>query len=456
MSRLPVRIRVTLVFTLVMAVVLAVTGFFVYDRMRADLDDAINHDLQKRAAALATAIRVNDVGLGEPARSLLRDRQLGFSQVLTSRGRLFDAARQFGEPVLSPSQAASADAGQIFLDRADLPGFGGQHARLLGTRIRFEHHTLITVVSASLADRDHALETLRELLLIGGPIALLLAAAAAYLTVAAALRPVEAMRARAGEISDTNSERRLPVPPADDELRRLGTTLNAMLERIQTALEREREFVDDASHELRTPLAAQRAELEVALRYAESEEELRAAIVSAIAETDRLAALAEDLLLMARADKGALSVERRPVQVRTLLAGVASRERERIAAAGRSLRVEDADGLVAGGDPERLEQALANLVENALIHGGGEIRLSAQRGEGTVEVHVRDAGEGFPPGLLPHAFERFRRADTARADGTGLGLAIVEAIADAHGGAAHARNGPGGGADVWIEIPSGE
>jgi len=453
MRALPVRLRVTLVFTLVMAVVLAVTGFFVYDRLRADLDQSVDHDLQKRAAALAAAIRVSDVGLGEPALSVLRDPQLGFSQVLTARGRLFDPARQGGAPVLDGAQVQAAANAPVLTDRTGLPGLHDERARLLATRLRFEHHTLIAVVSASLTDRDQALESLRKLLLIGGPIALVLAALAAYFSVAAALRPVEAMRARAAEISDTNAERRLPVPPADDELRRLGITLNAMLERIGAALERERAFVDDASHELRTPLAAQRIELELALRHAQSEDELRAAIGSAIEETDRLAALAGNLLLVARADKGMLALDRRPVNVGELLDEVAARRSARTAAAGRTLRVDSADGLMAAGDATRLEQALGNLVENALVHGGGEISLSASARDGIVELHVRDTGRGFPAELLPHAFERFRRADSTRPEGAGLGLAIVEAIATAHGGEAHATNRPEGGADVWIEIP---
>jgi two-component system, OmpR family, sensor kinase len=453
---LPIRVRVTLVFTAVMAAVLAITGFVVYDRTRSDLDDGINRDLQKRAAALATAIRVTDVGLGEPARSLLRDRQLGFSQVLTSSGRLFDRSHQYGRPVLDPQQAEATAAGAVFVDSSNLPGLGADPGRLLATRIRFEHHALIMVVSASLADRDHALETLRELLLIGGPIALVLAAIAAYFTVAAALRPVEEMRARAAAISSTSSER-LPVPAAADELRRLGLTLNEMLERINAAVERERGFVDDASHELRTPLTAQRTELELALRYAESEEELRDAIASSIAEVDRLSALADDLLLVARADKGALTVDRRPVEVSRVLGAVAAREAARAGAAGRSLRVEGDDGLVASADSARLEQAIGNLVENALIHGAGEIVMSGEARNGSVEVHVRDGGGGFAPDFLPHAFERFRRADDSRAgEGTGLGLAIVEAIAVAHGGSAHARNDADGGADVWIELPAGE
>jgi two-component system OmpR family sensor kinase len=415
LSRLPVRIRVTLIFTVVMAVVLGATGLFVYDRLRADLDDAIGNDLQTRAGALATAIRVNDAGLGESARSLLRDSREGFAQVLTAGGALFDARVQRAAPVLTGAETRRALQEALTLD-TEIPGQGQGSSRLLATPIGFEGQRLVTVVATPLAERDHALESLRELLLIGGPIALALAALAAYATVAAALRPVEAMRIRAAEISDAQGGPRLPVPPARDELQRLGETLNAMLDRIDSARQRERAFVDDASHELRAPLATHRAELELALRYGDSPEELRAAIASGIEDIDRLASLAEDLLELARADKGALEVRREAVDVAGLLAKVR----------GRVPR-----------------------------YGRPPLRLWAQTANGRTELHVSDSGPGFPPEFLPHAFERFRRADAARSDGgTGLGLAIVDAIATAHGGRARAANALEGGADVWIELPA--
>ncbi len=446
MSRLPVRIRVTLIFTAVMAVVLGATGFFVYDRLRADLDDAIRGDLDTRAAALARAIRVNDAGLGEAARSVLRDPREGFAQVLTADGRLFDARVQRGAPVLSAAELRRANGSRIVFDERMVDG---EPSWLLATPIGFEGRHLITVVSASLADRDHALGSLRELLLIGGPVALLLAALAAYATVGAALRPVEAMRVRAEAVSDTQVDQRLPVAPARDELRRLGLTLNAMLDRIEASRRRERSFVDDASHELRAPLATQRAELELALRYGSNPEELRAAIRSAIDDADRLGTLAEDLLELARADKGALEVDRTDVEVGELFAAVRGR-----APARSRVDVDPGGPVVVSGDRSRLEQALGNLVDNASRYGGPPIRLWAQAVDGRTELHVSDRGPGFPKDFLPHAFERFRRADAARSDGgAGLGLAIVDAIAEAHGGHARAANAPGGGADVWIEIP---
>jgi signal transduction histidine kinase len=261
------------------------------------------------------------------------------------------------------------------------------------------------------------------------------------------------MRRRAAEVSDTGSGQRLPVPPAHDELHRLGETLNQMLDRLETALERERAFVDDASHELRTPLAAHKAELELALRYGATTEELRAAIASAIEEADRLSQLAESLLVIARSDKGRLHLNLEPIEITDLFATMRDRMSARAERDGRDLHFEDVSDEAIEGDRLRVEQALGNLVENALRHGAGPIRVWSHGANGRLEIHVSDQGDGFPPDFLPHAFERFRRADTARStEGTGLGLAIVKAIAEAHGGSATAQNVNGGGADVWIEL----
>jgi signal transduction histidine kinase len=120
---------------------------------------------------------------------------------------------------------------------------------------------------------------------------------------------------------------------------------------------------------------------------------------------------------------------------------------------GRELRFEEEPDEAVEGDRLRVEQAIGNLVENALRHGAGPIRVWSHQADRRLEIHVSDEGDGFPPDFLPHAYERFRRADTARStDGTGLGLAIVKAIAEAHGGSATARNANGGGADVWIDL----
>jgi signal transduction histidine kinase len=284
---------------------------------------------------------------------------------------------------------------------------------------------------------------------------LLLASLAGYGVTALALRPVERMRRRAGAISSAEPGVRLPVPRARDEIGRLGDTLNEMLARLEAAFARERTFVSDASHELRTPLAVLKTELDLAVGRGRSREELEGAIRSAVEETDRLVQLAEDLLVIARFDQGRLPVRLAPVDVDDVLADVRARFAIRSRETSRALLADAPDGLRLTADPERLRQALGNMVDNAFRHGQGTVRLSARASNGHVQLHVSDEGPGFPIDFIDAAFERFTRGDEGRGrGGTGLGLAIVEAIARAHRGQAGASNRPEGGADVWLELPT--
>jgi signal transduction histidine kinase len=226
-----------------------------------------------------------------------------------------------------------------------------------------------------------------------------------------------------------------------------------MLSRLEASIEHERRFVADASHELRTPLALLRTELELALRRPRSRAELEAALRSATEETERLTALAEDLLLIAYSDQIGLPVRPGSVDAEQLLQETANRFSPRAASAGREISVSVSEPILVLADSVRVEQALGNLVENALTHGAGAIALFACEQEGLVELHVADEGDGFPPGFAERAFDRFSRGDEARRRiGTGLGLAIVDVIARAHGGRAGIAERRGGGADVWIAL----
>jgi signal transduction histidine kinase len=452
LSRIPIRLRVTLAFTAAMALVLIATGLFLYFRLEARLDESIDNGLRSRASEASALVRTSG-GLEASHEAPLIEPDESFAQVLTANGQIVDSTSQLrGSVALDPPQLARMSS-PAFFDRSGLPGIDAT-ARLLAVPVQTPSGTRIVVVGTSLGDRDETLADLAALFLIGGPAALLLTSLAGYLAAGAALHPVESMRKRAAEISASGPRERLPIPAAKDELRRLGLTLNEMLERIDATLERERRFLDDASHELRTPLALHKTGLELALRQGESEGELRAAIAAGLVEVDRLVQLAEDLLVVARSEEGGLVMEREPLDVAHLLSAVAERFRTPRAVSGRRLVVEEtALDLVISADRRRLEQALTNLTDNAVRHGTGEIRLWAERAPGAVRMHVGDDGPGFPEEFVAQAFERFTRADVARTQGgAGLGLAIVETIARAHGGRAGLENR--GGADVWIEIPT--
>ena len=447
-ARAPLRIKLTLAFTGVMAVLLVGASVTLSLLSAANLDRAIDDGLEARAGDAAALVRAG------AASGRLSDSGEALAQVLDENGRVLDTTPGAGSrPLLTPGELREAAAGGGVVTQRGPRGDYRDGIRVLGRPAPTADGEVVVVVGESLEQRQRALEGLHTLLALGGPLALLVASLAGYMVAAAALRPVERMRRRAAELTG-EAEGRLPVPPSRDEIARLGDTLNAMLGRLQAVLARERSFVSDASHELRTPLAILRTELELALRGHSTRDELEDAVRSAAEETERLNQLAEDLLVIARSDQGRLPVRPAEIDAHALLEGVAHRFAARARAEARTLRAEAEDGLTLTADRARLEQALANMVDNALRHGEGDVVLSAAHDDGHVALHVRDRGPGFPADFLPSAFERFSRADEARSrGGTGLGLAITSAVARAHGGAAHASNRDEGGADVWLELP---
>jgi two-component system OmpR family sensor kinase len=451
LHRLPIRLRVTLVFASVMAVVLGGVGLFLYLRLGSELDATIAQGLRSRAGDVSAVVAHGEPGLARSGSSPLTERGENLAQILDAAGRVVDSTPSIRErPLLSPPEVRQALGKTIFLDTAHVE----DGARLLATPVRARDRRFVVVVGTSLENRTDAIQNLGRLLLVGGPAALLLAALAGFGALTVALRPVESMRRRAAAIHDAVSPQRLPVPPADDEISRLGDTLNAMLGRLEAASARERRFVSDASHELRTPLAILKAELELALRSGRSIDELRDALRSAAEETDRLSQLAEDLLVVARSDEGRLPIRQSVVTVNEVLEVVRERFARRADDQDVELTVTVPAGLELTADALRLEQAVGNLVDNALRHGGQRIDLGATVAGDWVVLYVRDDGPGFPADFVDSAFERFTRADSARGrGGVGLGLAIVAAIVTAHGGEASAGNRRGGGADISLSLP---
>jgi two-component system, OmpR family, sensor kinase len=430
LTRVPIRLRLTVAFALAMAVVFAVAGFFLYQRLATSLDRTLAQGLRARAADISLLVQQADAGLRES--SFSPGNASSFAQVLDKHGRIYDHTPGLGtRSLLAPAYFAAAKHHTLIVARTHSTG-SSEAIRLFAQPVRAQDKQLVVVVGTSLKTRDDALTTLRTELLVGAPLALLLASLLGYVVAAAALRPVERMRSRVTAISARRLGDRLPVPPSGDEISRLGETLNDMLARIETAMERERSFVADASHELRTPLAHLKAEVELALESPRSHGELEAALRSVASETDRLAELAEGLLLLARVDEGTFPIRRQDVRVSELLGGIARRFERRAHDEGREIEVV-ANGAHLNVDRLRIEQALGNLVENALRYGEGTIRLAGD----TQTLRVSAEGPGFPPGFAPRAFERFSRADESRSTGgAGLGLAIVAAVAEAHGGSA--------------------
>lgn len=450
LARLPVRIRLAAGFCAGLSVVLVLAGAFVYVEVSQDLSDALDTSLAARADDARTLIE-GSAGAIDLGGVRAGEEETTFTQILTPGGRVVESTLPGSESVLSAQQQAAAGEGPVRAGTVRVPGLEGP-VRALALPVSSPSGTVIAVVGASSSDRAETLAGIRRAFALGGPAALLLASAIGYALGGRALAPVEAMRSRARDITLDRAGERLPRPPADDELRSLADTLNEMLDRVEGALQRERVFVSDASHELRTPLAILKSEIELVQRTGGSKADLEAALDSAGEEVEHLVLLAEDLLVIARAEQGRLPLRREPVAVGRLLEEVAARFRRRAAEAGRALTVNAAGCGAYELDRMRVSQAISNLVDNALRYGQGEIAVDAAGDERQLRLSVSDQGVGFPDAFKADAFERFSQADPGRGDaGTGLGLAIVRAIARAHDGEAKIVDGRFPGAT--IELP---
>jgi signal transduction histidine kinase len=441
MSRLPIRARLTIAFATAMVTVLVATALFVYGRLRSDLDESVSAGLNVRADAVLAS--------GSAAAGAPGEAEEGFAALLGRDGVVLDSSGGAPGRVLTPAELRRAVAGDRLLTERRVAGVEGT-ARVLargdGARV--------VAVGQSLQDRDDTLASLVASFAIGGAIAVVLASLLGYALATAGLRPVEAMRRRAEQVSLADADDRLPLPAADDEIRRLGETLNGMLDRLRRSFERERHFVADASHELRTPVAVIKAELEGALRAGGHDPHVHEALVESLEECDHLAQLAEDMLVVARSGEGELPIRRERLDLPELLERIRTRFAARAEQRGRAIRV-DADGAAhVYADEHRLGQALGNLVDNALRYGAGEVVLRSRRADDGLALEVSDGGAGFDPDFAEQAFERFARGDRARSrDGTGLGLAIVRTIAEAHGGRAAVVPGAGATVRIWLPEP---
>jgi signal transduction histidine kinase len=434
-----------------MAVVLTLAAAFAYFRVRADLDQAINDGLQARSAAVNALVSHADTGLSQ---NMPAGGEQNYAQVLTPSGRVFDASPGATQPALNGQQIKDALRSPILTDTDHALGIPGV-ARVVATTVHAQDRTLIVVVGAAIDDRNQALTELKHAFVIGAPAAILIAGGIGYLLASLALVPVERMRRRAEMITATGEEERLPLPPAADELRRLGETLNAMLERLDRSMRRERRFIADASHELRTPITVLKSELEVAVRNSKLPPSELSSVRSALEEADRLTQLAEDLLVLARSDEGRLPVRRERAIVTQLLERASRPFARQAEERDRQISIDAPEGLRADVDPLRIEQALHNLIDNSLRHGSGAIRVSAQSEDGGLVFAVADEGPGFATDQRERVFERFTHGEGDGASGgSGLGLAIVRTIAEAHGGNVWIASNGSAGADVRMRIPS--
>lgn len=417
------RARVTAAFLVTTTLAMVTLGLFVQWRVQDTLEEGLRDQLESemdRLVAVPPQERPQAIaGLaGEIHGQLLTADGAVAATSPGVRGRVVDAAAPdgYGQESVAVIDDADESPGAAAVTEDEL-------SLVLVRRVADQ----VLALSIGREDADDAVWAVRTQLLLSGPVALLMAGGLGYLVAGIGLSPIERMRARAATISSRSAGERLPVPAAT-ELRRLALTLNAMLDRLDEGLERERRFTADASHELRTPLALLLTEVELALDVPRSQEDLIGALRSAEHEVRRLISLSEDLLALAGADAGQLQVHTSVIDLAGLAADVVAQFVASADAADRSVSVTGETDVAVHADPSHLRRVVTNLIDNALRHGAGDVEVRVSGGGGTeVVLEVSDGGAGFHE---ERPFERF----AASHGSVGLGLPIVDEIVRAHGG----------------------
>ncbi|MCW3064936.1 MAG: sensor signal transduction histidine kinase [Solirubrobacterales bacterium] len=455
--RLPIRLRLTAWYVLLLAVVLVGVGAFASARLHSTLGHEIDQSLASAAPKLTQGYAAEGAqDFFDVANTVFPAMPAGPSaaEVVDPSGRLLVAygAPRLRRRILEPALVAAAARGHRIRTTVSL---SGEPFRVLAVPVLRHGHTDVVVLAKSLHNRDAAISKLVVLLLIALPVALALAALGGWLLARRALRPVEQLTSRADAIRADDFAERIAVPRTRDEIAHLAETLNAMLERLQRGVDERRRLVADASHELRTPLAAMRAELDVTLLYDELSPAARRVLESSREEVERMTALVGNLLTLASIDEGQLHLRREEADVGALLEAVAALLARLAADAGVELAVEVAGEPVhVVGDRERIREVAVNLATNAIKFAGRGARIRlATSADGFL---VADDGPGIAPDAQARVFDRFWRAEDSRTrehGGSGLGLAICREIVDAHGGRIDLESKPGRGACFRVTLP---
>jgi signal transduction histidine kinase len=433
LARLGLRSRLMAVGLVGVAAALVLGGLLLYAAVAVSLDRATVREARSSADDVAALVDQGRLPDPVPVSGAL------VVQVLDDRNRVVGGSASADRltSLVTPGEARRLAAGGTFVVNGSRAALSGQ-LRVVGREAGPAQRRVLVVAGVPTADLQTSQRALRTLLLVFFPLFLLLLAVIAWWVIGRTLRPVEELRrgaARIGESGDPGE--RLPVPPTRDEVNALATTLNDMLERLSSASAKQRAFVADAAHELRSPLATMRTQLEVAQRVGEGGD-LPADLLP---EVDRLAALVEDLLVLARSGNDAGPRARAEVPLGDVVRAVAAR----YAAARVPVCVSPPSGVAAEGDvvADRadLERALGNLVDNAVRHARTRVAIG-WTGAGGASVWVVDDGNGVPAAERERVFDRFARLDEARArdsGGSGLGLSITRELLR--------RNG----SRVWLE-----
>lgn len=464
MKRVGIRTRLSLIYAGLFAAELLIFGFVFYHTRMQQLNRAVNNELEEVSAGLRGYFQFQN-GTPQLVYNQNDPGETDFIRAATRFFRVYDVSSGqliIESPEMSrigfevaPAETRRLANNPFLQDRSN----GQSHVRIHSSVIRGNDHRLFLLqVGTSLGTLDAARREFIHSFLALVPLAILLAGGGGWWITRLALRPVESLRNAAHDINIRQMDRQLPLRGTDDELDRLAATFNEAFGRIHRAFEQMREFSSAIAHELRTPLTAMRGEAEVALLRARAPEEYRAVLVSQIEELDKLGALVEDALVLARAEAGEMPMRLQRVDLGEIAQRVC--EHLNVLATSRSLDLQALcqAGIYVQADKHWLERIVFNLADNALkfTPDGGSIRLSVLANGDNALLEVSDTGVGISQDSLPHIFERFYRADQARSrevNGAGLGLALVQTLVNAHAGSIQVESEAGRGSVFRVSFP---
>ncbi|MGB3713419.1 MAG: ATP-binding protein [Candidatus Promineifilaceae bacterium] len=453
-----IKLRLTLLYTLILILVLVLFGWSVYLISRAALVDDVDRGLANIALKLreeTKAFVLGDVAVLElPEEELdVFQSATNFFVILNTRGEILARSQNLAdyEILLDPGGMKAEDYYRTVYHE-------GRPLRVLTEPLSVERDGVRTLVGhlqvARLMENESVLAQLRLILLLTGLAAVSLSLFLGAWLTHRLLKPLDDIAAVAIQITRADDlSRRLPDTGRRDEIGSLTMVLNQTLERLERLFHARQRFLADASHELRTPLTTIRGNMGLMRRMGTAEPEILDDVQD---ELERMTRLVDDLLLLARADTGGLPLSRQPVELDDIFLEV-YRQVQNIESPVQ-LTIKEVDQVYVLGDSDRLKQLFLNLVDNAIKYtpAGGEVLMSLSKKDGNALVEIRDNGVGIPAEDLPRVFDRFYRVDKARTrnpGGSGLGLSIARWIAVAHGGNIHVESSVGEGSTFIVSLP---
>jgi len=453
MKGLSIRARLTVWYSLLLAIALTVFSLAAMLFMWHSINETVDEQLQDEARAVQKLIAGSDEQALQQQVEAHAELQAGSSllQVADENHNFIYRA-----PVLERRGLGASDTA---LGKFVTVWFGKSPLRIFATTASLDGRVFTIQVAEDMDDFFEAAARYRMLLLIGIPLLLCAAAAGGYWMSSRALAPVDEITRAAQSISPNDLTARLALPRTRDELYRLAETLNALLQRIESGFRRVIQFTADASHELRTPVSLIRTRAEIALRKRRSEEEYHNALAEILDEAEHVSALIEDLMLSVRADTGGQALRFTRLDLADLVRHVGKQGRTLAEARRLQWSLEVPGGSVwLGGDADALRRLMLILIDNAVKYTPehGTVGISLHHSNGTANIHVTDTGIGIPESDRVHIFERFYRTDAARSrdsGGTGLGLAIALWIAKAHQGDITVQSSEGQGSRFSVRLP---